>query len=190
MWNTLEKLWIFPANGWFLVFSHMDHTWKLSYVYRSGSKWWQHKVMMPLVINPRVSPTLYPWAHTLLAHRKLHYRMVLCSTSFTQAIFRQAGWTFSLSCCSSCFTVAMETRTPSELSALSGVQPSNTLVQFNPLTPLAPVKVCQLNSFSQMSQESLATVYWWSEGSCLDSNVLAFSIILLTGLYHMKSFVE
>lgn len=124
--------------------------------------------------EPKSFPTLYPCAHTLLPHRKLHYRMILCSISFIQAIFRQAGWTFFLSCCSSCFTVAMVTGTPSELCALSGVQPANTLVQFNPLTPLAPetVKVSKLDSFSQRATESPATIYWqWSEGSCPNSNV-------------------
>ena len=133
----------------------MDYIRKLPHVYRTDSNECLRVVVL-WAVNTRVPPALLLWTHTSLLHRKLQYRVFLGSISFTQAIFRQAGGAFSLSYCSSCLTVAMETRTPSELCALSGVQSSNTLAQFNPLTPLASetVNVSKLDSFSQMAQKS------------------------------------
>lgn len=161
MWNTLEKL--NTPSQWLIL--------RIQSLLNSEKAWAIHESCPMLQIRkqvvieghdafgfePKSFPTLYPCAHTLLPHRKLHYRMILCSISFIQAIFRQAGWTFFLSCCSSCFTVAMVTGTPSELCALSGVQRANTLVQFNPLTPLAPetVKVSKLDSLVKELQSLL-----------------------------------
>lgn len=147
------------TDSWYSVnaqqWIRLDYIRKLPHVYRTDSKEC-FRVMVLWAVNTRVPPALLLWTHIPLLHRKVQYRVFLGSISFTQVIFRQAGGAFSLSCCSSCLTVAMETKTPSELCALSGVQPSNTLAQFNPLTPLASetVNVSKLDSFSQVAQES------------------------------------